>query len=101
MDAVATDLLAPLRLIEGTEEFLVARAVAAVTAAAREADPETEVHDLAATDLAPGGLAEMVSPSLFGGRRVVVVRDGQDAGRERAARGRVRGGERGGAGGAP
>jgi len=70
---------AALCLVQGDEELLVARAVAAVTAAARAADPEVDVHELAASALQPGELAELLSPSLFGGGTVLVVRDGQDA----------------------
>ncbi|MGB9377276.1 MAG: DNA polymerase III subunit delta [Mycobacteriales bacterium] len=80
-----SELLAALRLVQGDEEFLVARAVADVIAAARLADTEAEIHDLPAGDLAPGGLAELVSPSLFGGLRVVVVRGAQDAGKDLTA----------------
>jgi len=75
----------PLRLIVGDEELLVSRAVAEVVSAARASDPLAEVHDIAASELRPGAVAEMVSPSLFGGRRVVVVRDGQDAGKDLTA----------------
>jgi len=80
-----TDLLAPLRLVQGDAEFLVSRAVADVVAAARAADAEAEIHDLPCNEIAPGGLAELVSPSLFGGRRVVILRDAQDAGKELTA----------------
>lgn len=82
---MSTNLLAPLHLIQGDEEFLVSRAVADVIAAARSTDAEAEIHDLTAGEISPGGLAELVSPSLFGGRRVVIVRAGQDAGKELAA----------------
>ncbi len=83
--AMPSDLLAPLRLVAGDEELLVARAVTAVLSAARAADPDAEVHDLPAAEITAGGLAELLSPSLFGGRRVVVVRDGQDATKDVAA----------------
>src|SRR5262249_7926381 len=68
-----------LCLVSGDEELLVAGGVSGVVAAARAADPEADIHELAAGDLPPGALAELLSPSLFGGRRVLVVRDGQDA----------------------
>jgi DNA polymerase III subunit delta len=72
-------VLSPVRLAMGDEELLVARAVQEVITAARAAEPEVEVHDLSAADLNAGALAELVSPSLFGGSRVVAVRNGQDA----------------------
>jgi DNA polymerase III subunit delta len=68
-----------LCLVLGDEELLAARAVAEVTASVRAADPETDLRELPAGELYPGELAELLSPSLFGGRRVLVVRDGQDA----------------------
>jgi DNA polymerase-3 subunit delta len=63
----------------GDEELLVSRAVAEAVAAARAADAQADVREYQASALVPGELAEMLSPSLFGGRRVAVIRDGQDA----------------------
>jgi DNA polymerase-3 subunit delta len=74
-----------VRLVLGDEELLVARAVSDAIAAARASDPDAEVREYAAGDLVPGELAEMTSPSLFGGRRVLVVRSGQDAKKELTA----------------
>jgi DNA polymerase-3 subunit delta len=68
----------PVRLVLGDEELLVSRAVDAAIAAARDAEPDVEVREYQGGDLVPGELAEMVSPSLFGGGRVLVVRAGQD-----------------------
>lgn len=69
-------------LILGEEELLASRAVADAVATARAADPAVEVRDLAASGMSPGEIAELLSPSLFGGARVVVVRGGQDARKE-------------------
>jgi DNA polymerase III subunit delta len=71
-----------LTLIVGDEEYLVDRAVADLVASARARDAEAEVQELAAAALAPGALAELTSPSLFGGVRVVVLRSAQDLGKE-------------------
>jgi DNA polymerase-3 subunit delta len=68
-----------LWLISGDEELLVARAIEAVVTAAQAQDPETEVRDLEAGTAVVGEIAELFSPSLFGGRRVIVLRSGQDA----------------------
>ncbi len=68
-----------LWLISGDEELLVERAIEAVVTRARAADADTEVREVEAGSAVLGELAEMFSPSLFGGRRVVVVRSGQDA----------------------
>jgi DNA polymerase III subunit delta len=68
-----------LCLVSGDEELLVARGVSGVVAAARDAGPEADVRELDAGELLPGELAELLSPSLFGGMRVLVLRDGQDA----------------------
>ena len=74
-----------VHLVLGDEELLVARAVADVVAAARAADPDSELREYAVADLTPGQLDEMLSPSLFGGPRVLVVRDAQDVRKDVAA----------------
>ncbi|HEX6870282.1 MAG TPA: DNA polymerase III subunit delta [Micromonosporaceae bacterium] len=74
-----------LHLVLGDEELLVARGVAAAIAAARDADPDAEVIELTANEMTVGDLMAAVSPSLFGGQRVVVVRQAQDAKKELAA----------------
>jgi DNA polymerase-3 subunit delta len=67
--------LAPVTVVVGDEELLVERAVAAVVAAARAADADTDVRELPAAELEAGQLDELTSPSLFGERRVLVVRE--------------------------
>jgi DNA polymerase-3 subunit delta len=79
MAGVTTAPPPALCLVSGGEELLVARGVSGVLAAARNADAGVDIRELAAAELLPGGLAELLSPSLFGGLRVLVVRDGQDA----------------------
>lgn len=75
----------PVRLVLGDEELLVARAVAAVADTVRRAEPDAEVQEREAASLSPGELAVLTSPSLFGGRRVVVVRNAQDAKKDLSA----------------
>ncbi|MBD0690630.1 DNA polymerase III subunit delta [Streptomyces sp. CBMA123] len=72
------DLLAPLTLAVGQEELLLDRAVAQVVAAAKAADPDTDVRDVPPGGLQPGSLAELTTPSLFAERKVIVVRAAQD-----------------------
>jgi DNA polymerase-3 subunit delta len=69
----------PLRLILGDEEFLIARAVADTIAAARAADAECDARELVASEIEPGDLYDLLSPSLFAERRVVVIHKAQDA----------------------
>ncbi len=69
---------APVTLVIGEEELLVDRAVGAVVAAARAVDPEAERHELIGGKVEPGELAGLTSPSLFGGRSIIVVRSAQD-----------------------
>jgi DNA polymerase-3 subunit delta len=71
---VAGDLDSPLRLVLGDEELLVARAVSEVVSAARALEPQCDVRDLLASEVTPGDLVDLLSPSLFGDRRVVVLR---------------------------
>ncbi|GAB2953546.1 DNA polymerase III subunit delta [Micromonospora polyrhachis] len=77
--------LAPVLLVLGDEELLVTRAISATITQAREADPGADVREYEAGSLTPGEIAEMLSPSLFGGRRVLIVRAGQDARKDLAA----------------
>src|SRR5262249_42403704 len=79
MAAVPPQPSSAICLVLGDEELLAARGVNDAINAARAADPDAEVREYIAGDLVPGELAEMTSPSLFGGRRVLVVRNGQDA----------------------
>jgi DNA polymerase III subunit delta len=72
----------PIGLITGDEEFLVARAVEAAIAAARARDEATEVREVEAASVTPGELAELLSPSLFGGSRLVLLTNAQDAKKE-------------------
>ena len=81
----AADLLVPLTLVVGDEDLLVSRAVSAVVRAAREADPDVDVRDLTAGELERGDLDDVLSPSLFGERRVLVVRAAQDLAKDVAA----------------
>ena len=71
--------LAPVLLVLGDEELLATRAVATATATARMIDPNADVREYEAGSVNPGEIAEMLSPSLFGGRRVLILRSGQDA----------------------
>jgi DNA polymerase III subunit delta len=79
-DGLVADVLdGPLRLVLGDEELLVSRGVAEVTAAARAADPESDVRELPAAELVAADLYDLLSPSLFGARRVVVVQGAHEA----------------------
>ena len=60
-------------LVVGGEGVLADRAVGAVIAAAREADPDTEVERIDAATYEPGRLSVATSPSLFGGAKVVLA----------------------------
>ncbi|MER7892310.1 DNA polymerase III subunit delta [Micromonospora sp. NPDC094482] len=79
MGDVTPASLAPILLVLGDEELLATRAVAEAVAKARSVDPDVDVREYQAGALAVGEIAEMLSPSLFGGRRVLVLRSGQDA----------------------
>ncbi|MFI7578537.1 DNA polymerase III subunit delta [Micromonospora sp. NPDC049497] len=79
MGGVTAASLAPILLVLGDEELLATRAVSEAVARARAVDPDVDVREYQAGALAVGELAEMLSPSLFGGRRLLVVRAGQDA----------------------
>ena len=69
---------ARVTLVVGPETLLAERAIAAVVVAARAADDEADVSEVAGGDLTAAALAEHVSPSLFATRRVLVVRGVED-----------------------
>ncbi|WUH96705.1 DNA polymerase III subunit delta [Spirillospora sp. NBC_00431] len=75
----------PVVLVVGEEELLVDRAIGDVVASVRADDPEAEVIDLAPGGLEPGRIAELTSPSLFGGGKVLVIRAAQDLGKDLSA----------------
>lgn len=79
MGGVTPASLAPIVLVLGDEELLATRAVSEAVERARATDPEVDVREYQAGALTVGEIAEMLSPSLFGGRRLLILRAGQDA----------------------
>lgn len=79
MGGVTPASLAPILLVLGDEELLATRAVTEAIARVRSVDPEVDVREYQASALTVGEIAEMLSPSLFGGRRLLILRSGQDA----------------------
>lgn len=74
-----------LQLVLGEEELLVERAVRAAVDAAKLADPTAELTRVKVADISPPELAELVSPSLFAERRVIVLENAHDANKDIAA----------------
>jgi len=68
------DRLVPVLLVLGDEDLLLTRAVAGAVAVARRLDAATEVEDHAPGAFDADALMRLGSESLFGGRRVVIVR---------------------------
>ncbi|OBH17486.1 DNA polymerase III subunit delta [Mycobacterium sp. E3247] len=80
----------PLHLVLGDEELLVERAVADVLRAARrragsQNEADVPVSRMRAGDVSTYELAELLSPSLFGDERIVVLEAAGEAGKEAAA----------------
>lgn len=71
--------LAPILLVLGDEELLATRAVTEAVERVRSVEAEADVREYQAGALTVGEIAEMLSPSLFGGRRLLILRSGQDA----------------------
>jgi DNA polymerase-3 subunit delta len=65
-------------LLVGDEELLVERAISAIAAAARRADPGVVETALAGSQLEGPELHELLGPSLFGDARLLVIRAAQD-----------------------
>jgi DNA polymerase-3 subunit delta len=74
----ATAQLAPLTLVVGDEEFLVSRALDDLRRALLDSDPDAEVHETNANGLEAVELIQLLSPSLFGGGRLIILRAAQD-----------------------
>lgn len=70
--------IAQLTLVVGDEEFLVSRALEDLRAAVLEVDPDAEVHDCEAATAEAAEMMQLLSPSLFGGRRLLILRSAQD-----------------------
>lgn len=75
----------PLTLVVGEEELLASRAVGEVVAAARARDEQCDVRELAASAVAPVDLYDLLSPALFGGSRVVILRSAHEANKDLVA----------------
>lgn len=78
IDAPATGV-PPYVVILGPESVLAERALASTLAALRAGDPDLEVIKLYAEDYQSGTLTIHASPSLFGGTKVIVVHDVDEA----------------------
>jgi DNA polymerase-3 subunit delta len=72
-------------LITGDDEFLVSRAVHAAVVAARADDESIEMREVDAGGTTVGEVAALLSPSLFGGRRIVVLANAQNVAKDVAA----------------
>ena len=72
------DQLPVLILLVGDEELLVGRAVSAIAARARQADPDVTETELTGAALDGPELHELAGPSLFGEARLLVIRSAQD-----------------------
>ena len=68
----------PLVLLVGDEDLLVDRAVSAIAAAARRADPGVIETERAGVQIEGSELHELLGPSLFGDARLMVIRAAQD-----------------------
>lgn len=65
--------LAPFVLVKGTESVFAERAIDRLLVQARERDPEVEITRFDAASYESGSLQYLVSPSLFGEQRAIVV----------------------------
>ncbi|MDI5942265.1 DNA polymerase III subunit delta, partial [Micromonospora sp. DH15] len=73
MGGVTAPDLAPILLVLGDEELLATRAVTEAVARVRAVDAGVDVREYQAGALAVGEMAEMLSRSLVGGRRGLVL----------------------------
>src|ERR1041384_8268182 len=83
--AYVTSAPSPIWLITGDEDLLIARVIESALATVRADDPNAHADEIEAGSAGPGELAELFSPSLFGGQRIAVLRSAQDARKETVA----------------
>lgn len=79
--------VAPVHLIEGNEEFLAERARKRIVTEIRQNSPEGDalpVTTMRAGEVTGSELLELLSPSLFGEDRVIVLTNTDEAGKEPA-----------------
>jgi DNA polymerase-3 subunit delta len=62
---------APIVLVTGPEQFLADRAIRSLRDLLKAEDPSLEIHDIDASQYAPGELLTVASPSLFGEPRLI------------------------------
>ena len=74
--------LPPLVLISGPEQLLADRALRSTIDLVRETEPDAETVRIDASTYESGDLMLHASPSLFGGLKIVVIRDLDEAGDE-------------------
>lgn len=74
-----TTMPPPLVLISGPERVLAQRALEETLEAWRSATPDAQIVRVDAAEYEPGRLTMELSPSLFGGHRLIVVRDLDEA----------------------
>lgn len=70
--------LVPLTLVTGDEEYLVARTLDDLRRLVRDSWPDAELYEFDAASLDTVELMQLLSPSLFGSQRLVVLRNAQD-----------------------
>ena len=68
----------PFVLLTGDEELLITRAIARVASLVRADDPAVTETEKAGGEIEGPELHELLGPSLFGDRRLVVLRSAQD-----------------------
>lgn len=68
-----------MTVVVGEEELLAARAVRSVVSAAQALDANADVREVSATGLTSAELGDLLAPMLFAERRVIVLRELQDA----------------------
>jgi DNA polymerase III subunit delta len=63
----------PVVLISGPEEYLAERAIRSIRDLLKQSDSGLELHEITASEYAPGQLAALASPSLFMEPRLVII----------------------------
>lgn len=65
----------PLIFVQGSEEYIHTRVVESIKSQLKREQPDTEIHQLLASEYQPGELQVLASPSLFGEQKLLVFDD--------------------------
>jgi DNA polymerase-3 subunit delta len=78
VDTAEVEIYRGVVLVVGDEEYLVSRALETITIGARRRDRDADLVERVGSEIVSAELYELLSPSLFGGQRTVIIRSAHE-----------------------